>query len=43
MLEAPWGQTVFTEEVAQKLISDVPFAVVTVVASETSTGTVPPL
>lgn len=43
VLDAPWGQAVPPEEVARKLVDDGPFTAVTVVASETSTGTATPL
>lgn len=42
-LEAPWGERVAPERVARALAEDGPFDAVTVVASETSTGTASPL
>ena len=43
VLEAEWGRAVAPEEVARVLAEEGPFDAVTVVASETSTGTASPL
>jgi aspartate aminotransferase-like enzyme len=43
VLEVPWGQAVSPDQVARVLTEEGPFEVLTVVASETSTGTATPL